>query len=116
MKTQRDLVAAQEELLKIQSFSLEQRETEITAVQITAQQEMKSFASVLEKECATVLALKKIQSALVPASDDRGCNIIIHGLEELDDRSDELETQVKSLFAELEEAPVVRSRELGKAV
>ena len=76
---------------------------------------MKSFASVLEKNCATALAPKKIQSALAAASDNRGCNIIIHGLEELNDKYEELETQVKSLFAELEEAPVLRSLErLGK--
>ena len=59
---------------------------------------MKSFASVLETEVATALAPKKIQSAFVAASDDRGCNIIIHGLDELNDKSDELETQVKSIF------------------
>eukprot|EP00116_Pleurobrachia_bachei_P011356 sb/3471618/ len=94
---------------------LEKRETEIAAVQTTAQEEMKSFAVVVKKECATALAPKKIQSALVAASDDRDCNIIIHGLEELNDKSDELETQVKSIFAELEEAPVVTSLvRLGK--
>eukprot|EP00116_Pleurobrachia_bachei_P016023 sb/3476285/ len=60
--TQRALVAAQEELLKIQRQLLEKRETEITAVQTTAQQEMKSFASVLETEVATALAPKKIQT------------------------------------------------------
>ena len=111
IKTQRDLVAAQEELIKMQRQLLVKRDTEITAVQTTAQQELKSFATVLEKECASALAPKKIQSAIVAASDDRGCNIIIHGLEE----SDELETQVKFMFAELEEAPVVTSLErLGK--
>ena len=117
IKTQRALVAAQEELIGIQKQLLEKREVEITAVQSTAQQEMKSFASVLEKECASALAPKKIQSAIVAASEDRGCNIIIHGLEELKNStdSDELETQIKSLFSELEEAPKVESVErLGK--
>ena len=117
IKTQRNLVAAQEELLKIQRQLLEKREVEITAVQSTAQQEMKSFAAVLEKECASALAPKKIQSAIVAASEDRGCNIIIHGLEELKDNvnGEKLETQIKSLFGELEEAPKVQSAErLGK--
>ena len=115
IKVQRDLVAAQGELLKMQRQLIEKRETEITAVQTTAQQEMKSFSSVLEKKCATALAPKKIQTAIAAASEDRGCNIIIHGLEELNDKSVELETQVKSLFAELEEAPKMKSVErLGK--
>ena len=115
IETQRKLVAAQEELLSIQKQLVEKREVEITAVQTTAQQEIKSFASVLEKECATALAPKKIQSAIVAASEDRGCNIIIHGLEELNEKSDELETRVKCIFTELEEAPVVSSLErLGK--
>ena len=115
IKTQRDLVAAQEELLKIQRQLLEKREEEITAVQSTAQKEMKSFATVLEKGCAAALAPKNIQSAIVAASEDRGCNIIIHGLEELKENSDDLETQLKSLFSELEEAPKVKSVErLGK--
>ena len=115
IKNQRNLVAAQEELLKMQRQLLEKREEEIAAVQSTAQQEMKSFATVLEKKCASALAPKKIHSAIVAASEDRGCNIIIHGLEELKDNSDKLETQVKSLFSELEEAPKVNSVErLGK--
>eukprot|EP00116_Pleurobrachia_bachei_P010186 sb/3470448/ len=72
IKTQKNLVAAQEELLNIQMQLLEKREVEITAVQSTAQKEMKSFASVLEKEWASALAPKKIQSAIVAASEDRG--------------------------------------------
>ena len=78
---------------------------------------MKSFASVLERVSASALAPKKIQSAIVAASEDRGCNIIIHGLEELKENSngDELETQIRSLFSELEEAPKVNSAErLGR--
>eukprot|EP00116_Pleurobrachia_bachei_P015161 sb/3475423/ len=91
--TQRVLLVAQEELLKIQCRGRD----------------------VLLTEVATALAPKKIQSGFVAASDDRGCNIIIYGLEELNDKSGELETQIKSLFAELEEAPVVKSLErLGK--
>ena len=115
IKAQRDLVAAQEELLKIQRQLLEKREVEITAVQSTAQEEMKSFASVLEKECASALAPKKIQSAIVAASEDRGCNIIIHGLEESRNSGVELETQIKSLLFELEETQNVKSAErLGR--
>jgi len=115
IKTQRDLVSAQEELLKIQRQLLDKREEEITAVQSTAQQEMKSFAAILEKGCASALAPKKIQTAIAAASEDRGCNIIIHGLEELNDKSDELETQLKCLFAELDEAPkVISMGRMGK--
>ena len=110
----RDLVAAQEELLKIQRQLLEKREVDGTR-RSTAQEEMKSFASVLEKECASALAPKKIQSAIVAASEDRGCNIIIHGLEESRNSGVELETQIKSLLFELEETQNVKSAErLGR--
>ena len=111
IKAQRDLVAAQEELLNIQRQLLEKREVEITAVQSTAQQELKSFSSVLKEECASALAPKKIQSAIVAASEDRGCNIIIHGLEESVNSSVELETQVESLLVELGETQNVKSVE-----
>jgi hypothetical protein len=115
IKAQRDLVAAQEELLNIQRQLLEKREVEITAVQSTAQQEIKSFSSVLKEECATALAPKKIQSAIVAASEDRGCNIIIHGLEESTNGDVELETQVESLLVELGETQNVKSVErLGR--
>eukprot|EP00116_Pleurobrachia_bachei_P010520 sb/3470782/ len=76
IRAQRDLVAAQEELINIQRQLLEKREVEITAVQSTAQQEMKSFISVLKDECASALVPKKIQSAIVAASEPQNLRTV----------------------------------------
>ena len=97
--SQRSLVEAQGHLVKLQCELLEKRDKEITAVQSTAEEEIKTFSSVLKKSCDTALAPKRISTAISSATEDRMSNVIVHGL--LDCRSetkDDLEILVKPLF------------------
>ena len=77
---QKALVESQESLIKLQCQLLEKREKEITAVQSTAEKEIKSFSSVLQKGCDTALAPKRVRQAIVVATEDRMSNVIVHGL------------------------------------
>ena len=85
---QRSLVEAQDRLVKLQCQLLEKRDEEISAVQCTAEQEIKSFASVLEKECETALAPQRIRTAITTASEDKLCNLIGYGLADSKEEED----------------------------
>ena len=76
----RSLKESQERLVKLQCELLEKREAEISAVQSTAQTEIKSFADVLQKKCDSALAPKRVQRAIENATEERCNNIIIHGI------------------------------------
>ena len=95
----RSLKESQEKLVKLQCELLEKRDTEINAVQSTAQTEIKSFADVLQKQCNSALAPKRVQRAIEHATEERCCNIIIHGLP--DDEEEEqidLDERVKKVL------------------
>ena len=99
---QRALVESQESLIKLQCQLLEKRDKEITAVKSTAEQEIKSFSSVLQKGCDTALAPKRVRQAIVVATEDRMSNVIVHGL--TDDPTEnnlDLEHDVNSVFTYL---------------
>ena len=99
---QRSLVEAQDRLVKLQCQLLEKRDEEITAVQSTAEQEIKLFSSVLQKGCDVALAPKRVRQAIVVATEDRMSNVIVHGL--FDDRDEDnmdLERDIKLLFEDL---------------
>ena len=66
--------------MKLQCQLLEKRETEISAVQSKAQSEMKSFAYVVQRSCDTAVAPTRVRQAIGVLSEDRGCNIIMHGM------------------------------------
>ena len=85
---QRSLVEAQDRLVKLQCQLLEKRDEEISAVQSTAEQEIKSFASVLEKECETALAPQRIRTAITSASEDKLCNLVGYGLADSKEEDD----------------------------
>ena len=97
--SQRALVEAQAQLVKLQCELLEKRDEEITAVQSTAEEEIKTFSSVLKKQCDTVLTPKRISTAITSATEDRTNNLIVHGLfDDPDENSKDLENRVKQMF------------------
>ena len=65
-----------------------------------------SFSSVLKDKCDVALSPRRIQKAVIAASEDRTCNLIVHGLQDSNESSEE---QLAELWAELEEKPVVKS-------
>eukprot|EP00116_Pleurobrachia_bachei_P009898 sb/3470160/ len=99
MQSQEELIAgqrsAQDRLVKLQCQLLEKRDDEISAVQSTAEQEIKSFTSILEKECETALAPQRIRTAITTASEDKLCNLIGYGL------ADSKEEEEINLWAEM---------------
>ena len=114
ISSQRALVEAQAQLVKLQAQLLEKREEVIANVQNTAQEEMKSFASVLQKGCATALAPHRIQRAVVAATsaEDRSSNIMVYGLP---DTPGSEEALLPELWKALEEKPAVKSAQrLGR--
>ena len=114
LSSQRALVEAQAQLVKLQAQLLEKREAAITSVKTTAQEEMRSFASVLKKGCDTALAPQRIQRAVAAASkaEDRSCNIIVYGLP---DNAEGNEDLLPELWTTLTEKPLVKSAQrLGR--
>ena len=106
ISAQKALVEAQAELVKLQKQLLEKKEEAIVEVKTTAKEEMRSFSTVLKKECDVALAPQRIHKAVVAASEDKTCNIIVHGLEDSPGSS---EGQLSELWSELEEKPVVKN-------
>ena len=97
--SQRALVEAQDQLVKLQCQLLEKRDKEISAVQSTAEEEIKTFSSVLKKGCDTALAPKRIQTAITSAAEDRTSNVIVHGLfDDPSETSKDLEHSVCGVF------------------
>lgn len=112
ISAQRALVGAQAQLVKLQEQLLEKREEVITDVQTTAKEEIRCFSSVLRKECATSLAPQRIQRAVAAASEDKSCNIVIHGLTDSPGDEEEL---LPELWTTLAEKPMVKSvQRLGR--
>ena len=114
ISAQRALVGAQAQLVKLQEQLLEKREQVITDVKTTAKEEMRSFSTVLEKECKTSLAPQRIQRAVAAASEDRSCNIVIYGLTDSPGDKEEL---LPELWTTLAEKPLVKSAQrLGRFI
>ena len=97
--SQRALVEAQGQLVKLQCELLEKRDKEITAVQSTAEEEIKTFSSVLQKRCDTALAPKRISTAISSATEDRMSNVLVHGLSDhKSENNNDLEIEVRCVF------------------
>ena len=102
--SQRALVEAQGQLVKLQCELLDKRDKEITAVQSTAEEEIKTFSSVLKKQCDTALAPKRISTAISSATEDRMSNLIVHGLDDCkSENNTDLELDVRRLFDKMGE-------------
>ena len=96
------LVEAQDRLVKLQCELLEKRDGEIIAVQSTAEKEIKSFASVLQKNCETALAPQRVRQAIAVATEDRTNNVIVHGLfDDPTENDQDLENEIQRVFSSM---------------
>ena len=114
--SQRLLVETQDRLVKLQCQLLEKRETEISEVQTTAQEEIRSFSDVLQKSCDTALAPQRVRRAIAVATEDRSSNIIVHGMSDSpSEDSGALKVSVGNLIRKLgqDEGNVVSMERLG---
>ena len=113
IQTQKELVETQKELVSLQRQLLEKREEVISSVKSTAETEIKSFSGVLKKGCATALAPQRLRSAMAVVSEDRGCNLVVHGLAE--ENKEDMSAEIGDLLSALSEKPPIQSVErLGK--
>jgi hypothetical protein len=105
---QEEKIDDQARILELQRDLIVRRDTELKAVQNTVQTEMKSYSSVLAKNCSAALAPKKIEAAVrkVADKDDRSKNVIIYGLEETD--NEKLNEKIETGLEDIGERPVVR--------
>ena len=104
----REKIDNQARILELQRDLIVRRDTELKAVQNTVQTGMKSYSSVLAKNCSAALAPKKIEAAVrtVADKDDRSKNVIIYGLEETD--NEKLNEKIETALEDIGERPVVR--------
>jgi exosome complex RNA-binding protein Csl4 len=103
----------QAKILELQRDLIMRRDNKLKAVQNTVQTEMKSYASVVSKNCSATLAPKKIEAVVrkVSDKDDRSKNVIIHGVEESDlsDSDNEaLKKKIENVLEDIGAKPVLK--------
>ena len=105
---QEDKIDDQAKILELQRDLIVRRDNELKAVQNTVQTEMKSYSSMVAKNCSTALAPKKIEAAVRKVSDkeDRSRNVIVYGVEELE--NEVLKEKIETVLEEIGEKPVLR--------
>ena len=108
---QEKVISLQDELLKEKNNTIEKL---IGSVQTTVKDELKSYASVVQKSCSASLAPAKLQAVMkkVATEEDRSCNLMIYGLEEATDEN--TESAALSVIQHTDEKPkLVSCRRLG---
>ena len=105
---QEEKIDDQAKILELQRDLIVRRDNEMKAVHTTVQTEMKSYSSIVAKNCSAALAPKKIEAAVrrVSDQDDRSKNVIIYGVEET--ANEMLKAKVETVLTEIGEKPVVR--------
>ena len=105
---QEDKIDDQARILELQRDLIVRRDNELKAVQTTVQTEMKSYSSVVAKNCSAALAPKKIEAAVrkVSDKDDRSRNVIIYGVEE--EENEALKHKIETVLETIGEKPVVK--------
>ena len=107
-KLQEEKIDDQAKILELQRDLIARRDKELEAVKNTVQTEMKSYSSVVAKNCTAALAPKKIEAAVRKVSDkeDRSRNVIIYGVEE--DGDEKLNQKIGTILEEIGEKPVLK--------
>lgn len=99
-------VSDQKVVIDLQNKLITSKDQEIASVQECVQKEVRSYASAVQKTCATALAPKIIQNAVKKANvaDQRERNLIVHGMTE--EEGEDLKTKVMTVFRHLDEQPL----------
>ena len=116
IEDQKSIIDLQKKLLKQNEEGLRSVETvvqnavqnEMKSVKTTVKTEMKSYSSVLTSSVSAPISEKKIISAVKSATEkeDRKRNVIIYGVEEMD--NEVLPERVSGILLEIGEKPAVR--------
>ena len=101
-------IEAQKCIIELQNRLIEKKDAEISSVQSTVKEEIKTYSAAVSKSCSAALAPKKIQAAVrkVTEKNDRSKNLIIYGVNE--EKSEVLEKRVTEILDEIEEKPRVQ--------
>ena len=101
-----DKVGDQKQIMELQQSVIDQRNSEISSVKETVQHEVRNYASVVQKTCATALAPKQMKMAVknAAAAETKDRNLMIHGLAEED--GENLQAKVGAVLVNLDEKPV----------
>ncbi|KAL5250473.1 hypothetical protein ACHWQZ_G016267 [Mnemiopsis leidyi] len=104
---QREKIDDQRKIIQLKDEVLDKRSNELNDVKSTVQTEIKSFSSIVKKNCPATLSRKKIEAAVksVCEKEDRSKNIIIYGIEETS--GEVLTDEVSKVLEEIGEKPVV---------
>ena len=107
-KLQRETIEDQKTIIGLQEQIMKKRSDELQEVKSTVQTELKSYSSMVKKNCSTTLTKKTIESAVKSAcqQEDRSKNIIIYGIEETS--GEVLQNRVEKVLGEIDEKPVVK--------
>ena len=105
---QKEKINDQKEIIQLKDKIIEKKSDELNEVTSTVKTEMKSFSTIVKKNCPATLTKKTIEAAVKSACDkeDRSKNIIIYGIEESSDEV--LRDKVENVLQEINEKPVVR--------
>ncbi|KAL5260733.1 hypothetical protein ACHWQZ_G010775 [Mnemiopsis leidyi] len=105
---QEEKINDQKEIIQLKDKIIEKKSDELNKVTSTVKTEMKSFSTIVKKNCHATLTKKTIEAAEKSArdKDDRSKNIIIYGIEESSDEV--LRDKVENVLQEINEKPVVR--------
>ena len=99
-------VVDQKVVIDLQNKLIIKNDQEISAIKQTVQSEVRSYASVVQKTCASALAPKVIQTAVKKATvaDVRDRNLMFHGMKE--EEGENLKDKVGAVFNQLQEKPL----------
>ena len=104
-----DKINDQKKIIDLQDKLIAKKDDELLAVQKTVQAELKSYSSVLQKDCSVALAPEKIATVVqkVNEEDERKKNLIVFGVSE--EQTEELDSKVNGLLEQLHEKPRIIS-------
>ena len=105
---QKEKIDDQKKIIHLNEKVMEKKSAELNEVKSAVKTEMKSFSSIVKKNCPPTLTRKTIEAAVKSVCDkeDRSKNIIIYGIEETS--GEVLPDEVGKVLEEIDEKPVVR--------
>jgi hypothetical protein len=105
---QKEKIDDQKKIIQLKDEVIEKKSVLLNDVKSTVQTEVKSFSSIVKKNCPPTLSKKTIEAAVKSACDkeDRSKNVIIYGIEETS--GEVLRDEVGKVLTEINEKPVIR--------
>ena len=112
MKLQQQLLASQEKLLETQAEKLQEM---TTVVDTAVDKGIRSYSQVVPrtiKDSVQVLSEKTLKQ--VVTDEDRSRNVVVFGLTEDQEKSEDLDSKITNLFNDIEEKPSFEAVRIGE--